>query len=154
MVILISEWPSNIQAFSTPCELAIIVAKVCRSPWNEIRLTPALSELLTTTLCKVLCEKGNPLFVTKTNWSFHFLEEANQSLCNIVRTSACKGMVRSRLFFVPLKVLSISKVLWILALLREEILRQELTPNYAFKLPTLIHNVQVQESDSISDNQR
>ena len=38
------------------------------------------------------------------------------------------------------------------ALLREEILRQEFTPNYAFKLPTLIHNVQAQETDSISDN--
>ena len=48
---------------------------------------------------------------------------------------------------------SISKKLSILeALLREEILEQELVPNYAFKLPTLIHNVQAQESDSISDN--
>ena len=40
------------------------------------------------------------------------------------------------------------------ALLHKEILRQELTPNYVFKLPTLIHNVQAQETDSISYNPR
>ena len=37
------------------------------------------------------------------------------------------------------------------ALLHKEILRQELTLNYVFKLPTLIHNIQAQETDSISD---
>ena len=38
-------------------------------------------------------------------------------------------------------------------LLRKEILRQEFTPNYAFKVPTLTHNVQVQESTSIPCNE-